>query len=157
MAAITTEFLIIFLFIFALTFGALRIANVFKGMKAINAIIALVIAFFAATYQPFVTALWSYLPMLSWFFVIVFLIGILLELKNKILPKGTSPASKSTTVIITAMAMLVFLTIGVSFIPNLSFIDQDNLYMLIGLVFLVGLFLAAGSLGDPNLPPPPKQ
>lgn len=154
--AIETEFLLIFLFIFALTFGSLKISKVFEGLKAINAIIALVIAFFAASYQPFVTTMWAYLPYLSWFFVIVFLIAMVAKLFEKTGIKGeTAKKHQTSLIVVLAMALLVFLTIGASFIPEVSFIDTNNLYMVIGLIFIVGLFIGVSTMGE-EAPPQRK-
>ncbi|MDD5416536.1 MAG: hypothetical protein PHU12_01015, partial [Candidatus Aenigmarchaeota archaeon] len=68
---ITTQFLISFLFILAIVFGVLEKASPIKN-KAANLIIALAISAFSASYTPFMSVLWSYLPSVTWFFIVMF-------------------------------------------------------------------------------------
>jgi len=70
---LSMQFMIPFLFILAIIFGVLQLASPIKN-KAANLIIALAISFFAASYGPFMTILWSYLPSITWFFIVMFFI-----------------------------------------------------------------------------------
>jgi hypothetical protein len=60
-----------FLFVFAIVFGLLSQMNIL-GSKNVNAIIAIVFAVVSVAYAPFVTFLYSILPIAAVFLVIVF-------------------------------------------------------------------------------------
>ena len=133
------QFVVTFLFTLAVVFGMLQIGKVFKN-KAVIALISLALAFFASTYSPFVTTLWNYLPSITWFFVGLFFIAFVLELTRKV---GGEGEDRTLTMIVTALALLVFLVIGARNVPSLEFIGQQNLLMLVGLIFMLVLFFAA--------------
>ncbi|MBI4162146.1 MAG: hypothetical protein HY513_00555 [Candidatus Aenigmarchaeota archaeon] len=66
-----TPFFTTFLFVFAVVYGALGTAGVFKE-KGVNIIIALAFALFAATYPPLVSALQQFLPIAAGIIVVLF-------------------------------------------------------------------------------------
>ncbi len=68
------EYAIPFFFLLAVVYGALGISGVFKN-RAVNLIIALVIALFGMTYQPFITWLYTIMPYAIALFIAVFFIG----------------------------------------------------------------------------------
>lgn len=135
-------FLLPFLFVLAVVFGVLRIANVFKGNPAVEMVIALVIAFFAATYQPFASMLLAYLPSITWFFVAMFFLVFVLQILGI---RGKSAGEKpEQSLIIYGILLLLLFSIGVSTLkglPTLPLIGGgENLALLVGLILIVGIF-----------------
>ena len=72
-------FIVSFLFVFAIVYGLLATARVMT-QKNINIVIALVFAFFAASYAPFVSALEGIIPIVAILLVIVFILVVLKRL-----------------------------------------------------------------------------
>lgn len=141
MPLIGSEFLIPFLFVLALSFGALEASKVFKN-RAVNAVIAVALALFAASYQPFVTNLWGLLPALTWFFLLVFLLAFV----GRAL-KVSDERERTKTLVVGGMIMLLFLTVGISMMPQVPVIGTENLLMAIGIFFLVMLIWIAAPHG----------
>ncbi len=134
------SFLIPFLFVLAIVFGILELANIF-GNRAVNMIIAIVIAFFSATYQPFTSLLFQYLPTITWFFIAMFFIAFSLEIIG--LGKRKSIKEESMKMIILGVVLIVFITIGVNYIPDINFLGTQNLLIIIALFLMFMLFSAA--------------
>ncbi len=140
-----TGFLIPFLFVMAVVFGVLRIANVFKGNPAVEMIISLVIAFFAATYQPFSAVLFLYLPGITWFFVAMFFLVFVLEIFGIRGKKAADKESAEKNMIIYGVLLLVLFSIGVSRLQDLPVQlpligGGENIALLVGLIFIIGIF-----------------
>lgn len=150
---LSEQFLIPFFFVLAVTFGALNLSKVFgPRSKSINIVIAIVIGFFAATYEPFVTTLFDYLPMLTWFFVVVFLIVFVLEIAKR---HGGNEETITQTLAVTGIALLVFLSIGVYTLRNMVQMSTtmfNNIFMIIGLVFFIVMAMTAIKQGPGKAP-----
>ncbi|HIJ98240.1 TPA: hypothetical protein H1009_04080 [archaeon] len=145
------QFLITFLFTLAVVFGVVEISKVFKGNKAVSLIIALAIAAFAAGYAPFQTTLWSLLPNITWFFIVLFLIAFGLELFG-VRRGSTVPGQEHEGMIISAAVLLILLTVGWTTIQssNISFPfigGGQNLIFLVGLIIILSLFWSAMKTG----------
>lgn len=138
-----TQFLIPFLFVLAVVFGVLRIGKVFKGNPAVEMVIALVIAFFAASYQPFTSVLFQYLPSITWFFIAMFFLVFILEIFGIRKPKEKEEHEKN--LIIYGILLLILFSIGVSRLEGLAVQipligGGENIALLIGLIFIIGIF-----------------
>ena len=145
--ALTMDFLIPFIFVLAIVFGALEMAGVFKN-KAVHFIIAIVIAFFASSYQPFLAVLSNYLPYILWFFVAVFFIGFLLKILG--LRKGEGDIQ--TTMIIYAVILFILLAVGWTLADQVQ-LDlpiiggTENVVVIITLVIIAIIFFLAFKAG----------
>ena len=71
-----------FIFVIAVVYGGLEVSAVFKN-KAVKFIIALVVAYFAATNAQVVGFITSFLPLAATVFVVVFLIGFVYKVFQK--------------------------------------------------------------------------
>lgn len=143
LAILQTQFFITFLFVLAVVFGVLQLTKVFK-VSAVNVVIAIVIALFAASYPPFVSTLWTFLPSITWLFVILFFVAFIMELFG--LRKPSAPGQredKSFAMILTGVILIIFITIGINFIPNIPSIGQQNIMILAALFFMFIIFYAA--------------
>ena len=137
------QVVITFLFILAVVFGALRISNVLKSGPAAF-LMALAVAAFAALYAPFTAMLWAYMPSMTWFFIIVFLIAFVFEMFG--IRKGGQGGSDA--MIVNAGILLVMITVGwrmaQTFKANIPFIGSaENLIFLLGLIFVIAIFWSA--------------
>jgi len=133
-------FFIPFLFVLAVVFGVLRISDIFRN-PAVEMVISLAIAYFAATYEPFVSVLFTYLPNVTWFFIAIFFILFLLEAFG-LRKAGADYEEKAIT---TGVILLVLFGIGVSGLEGLKveipFVGGgENLAFLSGIILLVLLF-----------------
>jgi len=150
----TNQFLISFLFVFAIVFGALQIANVFKN-KAVHAIMGLAIALFATMYPPFLATLWSYLPNVTWFFIIMFFIAFVMEIMGF---RKKKPQALEGLVIQTGV-LLVLLSLGYVIsrnypveIPIIG--STENLIFLVGFISIISIFMSVLKL---DIGGPPKE
>ena len=76
LSPLSLDFAIPFFFIFAIIYGALEVSGVFKN-KAVKAIIAVALAFFAVSNADVVLFIHQVLPFATVFFVVVFFIGFI--------------------------------------------------------------------------------
>lgn len=145
------QFFIPFLFVLAIVFGILELSKVFRGNRAVVAIISIVIAFFAASNAQFTSMLFQFLPSITSFFIIMFFIAFLMEMiglgkGGKLREEGTE-----TRVMVLGLVLVVFIAIGVDSIseilPFISFIGESNFLIIIGLVLLFMIFFAAYKIG----------
>jgi hypothetical protein len=135
------EFLIPFLFVLAIIFGVLRATRVFEGNVAVQMIIALALAYFAATYQPFVSTLFTYLPSITWFFIMMFFIVFILEVFG--LRGRRERKEAQLNMIIYGVLLLLLFTIGIHLkIPTeLPIIgSRENFFLLLGLLLIIAIF-----------------
>lgn len=144
---LTNQFTITFLFVFAIVFGVIDLSKIFRGNRIVVAIISLAIAAFAAGYAPFTVLLWSYLPSISWFFIIMFLIAFVLRVLG--VRKGTDPTE---SMIVSAAILFILLAAGWMFLQEvpvqIPYIGSgDNLIFLIGLILIIAIFWAAMKAG----------
>ena len=140
---IEEQVVITFLFVLAIVFGALRISNVLKSAPA-SFLLSLAVAAFAAMYAPFTATLWAYMPSLTWFFIIIFLIAFVFEMFG--IRKGEKPSSEA--MVVNAAVLLILLTVGwrvaETFKVSLPFIGGgENLVFVVGLVFIIAIFWGA--------------
>jgi len=152
----TSQFLISFLFVLAIVFGALQVANVFKN-KAVHAVIAVAISLFATMYQPFQLTLWSYLPNVTWFFIVMFFVAFIMEIMGFRKKKAVSREG----LIIQTGVLFVLLSIGYM-VADMMVLDipligsMDNLVFIIGLVMIISIFLTVTKM-EFGPPPAPKE
>ncbi len=156
----SSTFAIPFLFTLAIVFGALQLGSPIKN-KAANLIIALVIAFFAATYSPFVTTLNAILPTITWFFIILFLIAFVLEVFG-LRRKEVGPGSSADKMMVTGVVLFILLSLGISFFSNtvtqVPFIGStQNLFLLVVVIFILIIFWAAYKVGAEGETHPQQQ
>jgi len=136
-----------FLFVLAVIYGLLSVTDVFKK-KSVNFIIALVFAFFAAGYEPFVSFFFMNFGIVLWAFVILFFIAFILEalgLRKRKVPKG-----KENVPMIIATIIIIFLaTYGFAYIKELEIpvIGTENFLVILGLVLLAIIFYYAYEYG----------
>lgn len=148
---IEEEFLIPFLFTLAIIFGSLRYAKIFGNNTAVQMIIALVLAYFASTYEPFVSTLYTYFPSITWFFVAMFFIAFIMEIFG--LGKKSAQKDHELNMFIYGILLLVLLTIGISQAQSLGIYEipiigsLENLAVLLGIIFIIGIFYFAYKSG----------
>ena len=155
------QFLIPFLFIFAIIFGSLKVANVFKSRDshgnvtsentAVNFIIALALAFFAASNTSFVQLIWSQFGNIAAFFIIMFFIIFVLEAFGIRHKRGEPGKEGSDALIINGAILFILLSISSLFINSLPAIpgigSGQNLLLLIFIVFILVIFWSAYRAG----------
>lgn len=137
------EYAIPFFFLLAVVYGALGISGLFKN-RAVNGIIALVIAFFGMTYQPFVGWLYIIMPYAIALFIAVFFIGFVAKLfKSK---KG-EPKDYTLILIVIGLFLILFVRFGEDIEDwTTSFgipITYENLVGIVGIIVLIA-FLYGG-------------
>jgi len=141
------NFLLPFLLMLAIVYGALQMGSPIKN-KGANFIIALVFALFAATYQPAVEAINMLLPYAVVLFVAVFLLGFVW--------KGAKDKKVDFTLLaIVAGLVAIFLASPMGqdlfgLAPVSGPLSADNLAAAAGLLFvLIMLVVAYKSWGKP--------
>ena len=135
----STSVLIPFLFVFAIVFGVLEVSKVFKN-KAIMAIIAFVIAFFAVSNVGFLALLNTFLPVLIWIFVGLFILVFIFRLLGR-----ETGRDRTMTTIAAGIIMMLFVLFGAFLIPEVPIIGKQNLLIITGLFFLILIFYAAST------------
>ncbi len=139
------DFLVVFLFTLAVVFGILRTSGTFGNNAAVQMVIAAAIAYFASTYEPYVSTLKHYFPTITWFFVAMFFIAFMLEIFGLRGGKQTSEIN----VIIYAFLLLVLisLTTFLSYEMNIReipfFGSIENLILVLGIFFIAAIFWCA--------------
>ncbi|MCD6477417.1 MAG: hypothetical protein J7K87_00220 [Candidatus Aenigmarchaeota archaeon] len=139
-----------FFFVLAIVYGLLSMVNVFKGKKAVNFIISLVFAFFAAGYQPFVNMFFTEFGLILWSFVIIFFIAFILEaigLRGK--KKLAEPGKEDLPLIMGGILVLILATVGFGYLSNINIpvIGTENVLLLIGIFLLLLIFYYAYEFG----------
>jgi len=152
----STEFLIPFLFVLAVTFGVLGITNVFRN-KGVNFLVALALSFFAASNPAFISILWTYFGSVAVFFIAMFFIAFIFEIFG-IRKKG--PGRATDSIMINGVILFILLSIGylyIDLIPPFPFIGSgQNLLLFFAIIFILAIFWAAYKAGSPQ-PHPPKK
>jgi len=153
---ISMQFAIPFLFVLAVVFGVLELTKVFKS-RAVHAVVAIAIAFFATSYAPFLTALWSYLPSITWFFIVMFFFAFILQLLGLRGKAVGMPGKETESLVVGGVVLLVLLSAGYMILQEfpieLPLIGGgDNLILLIGLIFIISIFWAAMKIGPEKIP-----
>ena len=141
-----------FLFVLAVVYGMLSIANVFKThtgkpMNSVNFIIALVFALFAAGYSQFVSIFFANLGIILWAFIILFFIAFAFEAIG--LRRKRAKGKEDVVMIITGIIILLLITIGFSYISEISVpvIGTENFIIIVGIILLLIIFYYAYELG----------
>lgn len=127
-----------FLLVFAIMFGILEYVKILGFSRNVNAIIAVVIAFFATAYEPFVVGVQEYMPIVAAVFVVVFFI---LFLKKAF---GGEKSGKRDA-LPTGFALAILLIVIGIFWDRISMyvpygFDASNLLWIIGLVIIFAIF-----------------
>ena len=140
------------LFILAVVFGVLELSNVFKN-RAVHFVISVAVAFFAASYQPLMQTIMSFLPNITWFFIVMFFIAFTLELFG--VRKGGGGDIES--MVVGGGVLLVLFSIGwmmLQYYPiEFPLIGGgENLLLLMGIIFIISLFWSAMKLGAGQQP-----
>jgi hypothetical protein len=145
------QFLIPFLFILAVVFGAVNASNVFRN-RGVNLLVSVALAFFAASNASFVNFLWSQFGSISIFFIAMFFIIFTLEAFG--IRKGSGSKSNEP-LIINGAILFILLSIGMSnigLIPSLPLIGSgQNVFLLLVILFIIVLFwltMKIGKFGD---------
>jgi len=135
--------LIPFLFMLAIVYGALDVAGVFRN-KRVNALIALVFAFFTLTYAPAIEFISQIMPYAIIFFVVFFFLGFVIKVAKKGVDKDYN-----LLIIILGLVLLLFATQGPGLINNFlpGFEEQaSNIMMASAVAFIAVILLAAYKL-----------
>ncbi len=142
-----------FFFVLAVVFGTLSISNVFKRsdgrpMNSVNFIIALVFAFFAAGYQPFVAFFFANFGAVLWAFIIIFFIAFILEaigLRRKKVPKG----KEDVPIMMGGVIIMLLATVGFAYISELEIpvVGTENFMVILGIILLLLVLYYAYEFG----------
>lgn len=132
-------FILPFIFVLAIVFGALEVSGVLKNKK-VNILIAITLAFFAISSEPAVELIYKFLPYASIFFIIVFFIGFILSPFRRKESKGPD----YILIVIVAGLLLISLTQFESdlintFLPKFG-IDTQNFLVIAGLILIIIIF-----------------
>jgi uncharacterized membrane protein len=136
----TLGFLLPFLLMLAIVYGALQMGGPFKS-KGINFIIAVVLGFFAATYEPVVQFINQVLPYAAILFVVVFLIGFV---KSKIV--GRKPDFVLLAIVVGLAAVFLASPAGqeiFSVMPSSGVLSADNIAVAVAILFVLILLIAS--------------
>lgn len=142
-----------FLFVLAIVYGMLTITGIFKKkdgrpMNSVNFIIALVFAFFAAGYEPFVAFFLANFGVVLWAFVVLFFIAFILEvvgLRRKKVPKG----KEDVPIMMGGVIILLLATVGFAYISELEIpvVGTENFMVILGIVVLLLVLYYAYEFG----------
>jgi hypothetical protein len=140
-----------FIFVFAVVYGALDVSKVLKNSR-INALIALVIAFFAigsAQVTGFILQIFPYATIL---FIIVFFFGFISSIF-----KGDGKRDLTLLVMVAALVIVFLINQGYDWIKNIIpgyAISPDNFMYLGGLILIIVIFYAVyqKGKGQPQAP-----
>ncbi|MEM7819906.1 MAG: hypothetical protein QXD48_03700 [Candidatus Aenigmatarchaeota archaeon] len=139
--SITITYVASFFFIFAIIFGILNYVKVLGFSKNVNAIIAVVIAFFSIAYEPFVFSMQEYMPFVAVIFVVVFFILFL----KKVFGKDEKETYDAFPMAVSLGIMLLF--VGIFWQQLSGFlpygIDPMNALWIIGILIIIVIFWTA--------------
>jgi hypothetical protein len=140
-----------FFFIFAIVFGLLSITPP-KWPKAVDAIIALTLAFLASGTPTFVQFFFANFDLVVWAFVGIFFLVLFVEILQRVRKVGIARGHEEIPLVLGLVAIILLITIGVSSIPALGGIvfalgGPQNFLIIIGLILLVIIFYYAYILG----------
>ena len=136
-------FILPFLFVLAIAYGALELASVFRN-KAVNAIIALVVAFFAVSNEAIVASVVAAMPWAAMLFIILFFIKFVLSMFKT---KEGEKRDYTLLLIILALIAIFMASQGTELIqdwlPGGSPVTEENVILVIGIVVIIAIFYAA--------------
>ncbi|MCD6215557.1 MAG: hypothetical protein J7J92_00590 [Candidatus Aenigmarchaeota archaeon] len=129
-----------FLFVFAVVYAVLIYSAILK-QKNINVLLSLVIAFFAVSYQPFVSMITEFMPFASIILVILFFVLFLKKIFDKEKTKGNNE--------IIAILFILLLVVGSTWGQIKSYLPfaSDNILWIIGILAFL-LMLYVGTSGE---------
>jgi hypothetical protein len=154
-------YLIPFIFVFAIVFGALRLAGIFdqrvpdprdpKGEKVrlitplgkkVDAVIALALSLFAVYNPQTLAFIWSQLGNIAIFFIVVFMIAFVMEIFGV---RGKKDAQDKLIILLAIIFILFSVTYLYSnLIPSLPFIgSSQDVLLLIFVVMIIVIFWLA--------------
>jgi hypothetical protein len=134
-----------FFFVLAIVYGALDYSNVLKK-NSVKAMISLVIAFFALTYQPLLDFIYAVLPYAVILFIIVFFLAFISKIFKGRGGEGGKGGERDWTLIAIIVILIIILIaaygedILISFLPS---IPVENFLYAVGLVLVILIFYAA--------------
>jgi len=138
------QFLIPFLFILAIVFGAINVVNIFRN-KGVNFLISIALAFFAASNTAFVQLLWSQFGIIAMFFIAMFfIIFILGAFGVRVGQQGKTDGADS--LVINGAILFVLLSVGYLYLGNISVPivgGGKNLLLFIFIMFIIVIFWSA--------------
>lgn len=136
------EFALPFFLVLAIVYGALELGAPFKN-RAAKAIIALVIAAFAASSAEFSAFILQVIPYAAILFIVVFLIGFIKKSFFGGKKEGKGGEKNYGLMIVVIALVLVFLAgQGSTFIEDWlpsGFISTDNFILLVGVILIVAI------------------
>ena len=132
---VSMEMLLPFMLVLAVSYGALETAGMFRN-RAIKAIIAVVVAFFAMTNYMIVQTINSMLPYVAIIFLLVFIVGFA--------KRSLSGSEKDNTMIIIMMVLLMLLVASISnSYGGFGLYQYTEFLWLIGVVLVLAILFAA--------------
>jgi asparagine N-glycosylation enzyme membrane subunit Stt3 len=140
--------IITFLFVLAVIFGVLELTNLFKN-RAVNLLIALALSAFAAGQASFTNMLFSYLPGITGFFIVVFFIAFAFEILG--VRKRAPGQDTFEGMAVGGVVLLLLFSVGwmlLKFFPiEVPVIGGQGLIFLIGLALIISLLWGALKAG----------
>lgn len=129
-------FVATFLFMFALIFGLLSTAGIAGFSKRVNAILALVIAFFSILYEPLVSGMQNFLPFAAIILVVIFFMIFIKKLLG-----GGGSVDALPVMIALGIMMIVLGVLWPKFSGYMpAGIDASNILWAIGILFVIVFF-----------------
>ena len=146
---LSLDFLIPFFFIFAVIYGALEFSGVFKN-KAVKAIIALALGFFAVSNADVVSFIHLVLPYAAIFFVVVFFIGFIAKPFRRKGKEGGQPSKRDPFLLLVVLGLLLIVfaqlaTPSSPFYPDISstILGDETVLWGIGIIIVIFMFYYA--------------
>jgi hypothetical protein len=133
-------YIIPFIFVLAVVYGALDFANVFRKNSA-KGLVSLAIAFFALTSEPVTEFIYGILPYAVILFVVVFFLAFIVKLLKG---KGGERKTDWTLAMIVIVLVLIFLAsqgedLVTEFLPSMP---VENFMYAVGLILILLIFYA---------------
>lgn len=136
------DFVMPFLFVFALTFGLLRITGIFKDNQKVDIIIALIIAAFGVSNSQTIMFIKNIMP-----FAVVGMIGlfglVFLWKLGKMMTEGEKMDWSMMAVLLMGVMIALMSPTTWNLIPRNRFVDKADLLFIAGLIVVGALFLFA--------------
>lgn len=143
---ISLDFMIPFFFIFAIVYGALEVSGVFRN-RAVKAIIAVALGFFAVSNAEVVSFIHQVLPYAAIFFVVVFFISFIAK---PFRGRGGEPGKRDPLLLLVVLSLLLIIfaqlaTPSSPFYPDISstILGDQNVLWGIGIVIVIFMFYYA--------------
>jgi len=145
------RFIISFLFVFAIIFGILQTTKRVKKInekiveegffpERVNILLAIIIAFISAYYQPLSSFLFNVIPIATIIFILVF---FLLFFKNAFIQKS----KLGINFMVSAGILLIVLGLIAESAPHISYlpISGKDIFWIAGIILVILIFYAASS------------